>query len=77
MRWRSINTPHQVQGLANRYTLKTGAPDAVDVAPDALHRASGDTQWLTVLASDRALDATSERPVTPPGVRVNFHPPWV
>jgi len=54
---------------------KTGSPDAVDVAPDALHRASGDTQRLTVLASDRAPDATSERPVTPSSVRVNFHAP--
>ena len=54
------------------FTLKTGSPDAVDVAPDTLHRASGDTQRLTVLRSDRALDATSQRPVTPSGVRVNF-----
>ena len=73
-RWRSINTPHQVQGSANRYTLKMGSPDAVDVELDALHRASGDTQRLTVLASDRAPDATSERPVTPSDVRVNLTP---
>ena len=73
-RWRSINTPHQVQGSANRYTLKTGPPDAVDVAPDALHGASGDTQRLTVLASDSAPDATFECLVTLSGVRVNLTP---
>jgi len=73
-RWRSINTLYQVQGLTNHFTLKTGAPDAVDVALDALYRASSDTQWQTILASDRAPDATSERPVTPSGVRVNLTP---
>jgi len=72
-RW-SINTPHEVQGSANRFTLKTGSPDAVDVAPNALHRESGDTQWLTLLASDRSPDATSQRPVPPCGARVNFSP---
>jgi len=73
-RWRSINTPHQVQGSANCFTLKTGSPDAVDVAPDALHQASGDTQQLTILASDKAPDATSESPLTPSDVRVNLTP---
>ena len=73
-KWRSIYTPQQVQGPANHFTLKMGAPDAVDVAPDALHRASGDTQRPTVLVSDRAQGATSERPVTPTGVRVNVTP---
>jgi len=58
-RWRSINTPHEVQRSANRFPLKTGSPDAVNVAPDALHRAFGDTQRLTVPASDRSPDATS------------------
>ena len=50
---------HEVQRSANCFPLKTGSPDAVDVAPDALHRASGDTQRLTVPASDRSPDATS------------------
>ena len=66
-RWRSINTPHKVQGSANRFPLKTGSPDAVDVTTDALHRASDDTQWLTVPTSDRSPDATSQCPVAPSG----------
>jgi len=58
MRW-SINTPHQVQGLDNRFTLKTGSPDAGYVAPDALHQASGDLITANCTLSDRAPDATS------------------
>ena len=77
MRWRSINTPHQVQGPANRFTLKTGAPNACNVAPDALHRASGDTLTANCTVSNRALDAPLVGPVTPFGVRGNFRPPWV
>jgi len=69
-RWRSINTPHEVQRLANRFPLKTGSPDAVDVAPDVLHRASGDTSNCT--ASDRSLDATSQRLVAPSGALGSF-----
>ena len=71
-RWRSINTPHEVQRSANRFPLKMGSPDAIDVAPDALHRASGDTQRLTIPASDRSLDATSQRPVAPTGAPGSF-----
>ena len=41
MRWRSINTPHQVQGPATRIPQKTSASDVLNVAPGALHRASG------------------------------------
>jgi len=73
-RWRSINTPHQVEEPANRYTLKTGAPNVVDVAPDTLHRASSDTQRLIVLSYDRAPDAPIECPVAPSGVRVKLTP---
>ena len=62
---------------AGHYTQKTGAPDAVNVAPHALHQASCDTQRLTVLSSDRAPDATSERPLTLSSVSVKLHPPWV
>jgi len=40
-RWRSINTTHQVQGSATQIPQKMSAPDALDVAPDTLHRASG------------------------------------
>jgi len=72
MRWRSIDTPHEVQRSAKRFPLKTGSPDAVNVAPDALHRASGDTQWLTVPASDRSPDASSQRPVAPSGAPGSF-----
>ena len=67
MRWRSINTLHEVQMSAKRFPLKTVSPNTVNVAPDALHRASGDTQWLTVPMSDRSPDATSQRPVAPSG----------
>ena len=42
MRW-SINTPHQVQGLATRIQQKMSAPDALYVAPDALRRVSDAT----------------------------------
>jgi len=70
--WRSINTPHEVQRSTNRFPLKTGSPDAVDVAPDALHRASGDIQRLIVPASDWSLDATSQRPVKPYGAPGSF-----
>jgi len=71
-RWRSINTPHQVQGSANRFTLKMGSPDASYVAPDALHQASGDLITANCTLSDRAPDATSQRLVTPSGARINF-----
>jgi len=74
MMWTSINTPHQVQGSANRFTLKTGSPDASYVALDALHRASGGLVTANCTLSDRAPDATSQRPVAPSGVRVNFTP---
>jgi len=74
-RWRSINTPHQVQGLANYFKLKTGAPNTGDVAPDALYRASGDPLTANCTLSDRAPDAPSLGPVAPSGVRVNLHPP--
>ena len=77
MRWRSINTPHQVQGPANRFTLKMGAPDAGNVAPNVLHRASSDTLMANCTCSDNAPDAPLEGPVTLSGVRVNLHPPWV
>ena len=62
-RWRSINTPHEVQGSANRFTLKMGSPDA-------LHRASGDTSTANCTVSDRSPDATSQRPVLPSGATV-------
>ena len=65
-RWRSINTIHEVQRSANRFPLKTGSPDAHYVAPDALHRASGASQRLPVLLSDRSPDANSQRPVHRP-----------
>jgi len=71
-RWRSINTPHEVQRSANSFPLKTGSPDAVIVASDALHRASGAPQRLTVPASDRSTDANSQRPVAPSGVLGSF-----
>ena len=58
--------------VGNRFPLKTGSPDAVDVALDALHRASGDTQQLTVPASNRSPDATSQRPVPPSGAPERF-----
>jgi len=64
-RWRSINTPHKVQRSVNRFPQKTGSPDAVDVAPDALHRASGDTSTANCTWSDRSPDAISQRPVAP------------
>jgi len=67
MRWRSINTPHEVQGSANHFSLKMGSPEAVDVALDALHRASGDTSTANCIVSDRPPDATSQRPVAPSG----------
>ena len=70
--WRSINTPHEFQGLANCFTLKIGSPDAGYVAPDALHRASGDLITANITLSDRAPDAISKRPVTPSGARMNF-----
>ena len=35
MRWRSINTIHEVQRSANHFPLKTGSSDALYVAPDA------------------------------------------
>ena len=73
MRW-SIDTPHQVQGPTNRYTPKMEAPDAGYVALDALHRAYGDLITANCTLSDRAPDATSERPLTPSGVRVNLTP---
>jgi len=63
---------YKVQRSANRFPLKTGSPDAVDVALDALHRASGDTQWITVPVSDRSPDANSQRPVAPSGARWSF-----
>jgi len=71
-RWRSINTPHEVQRSANRFTLKTGSSDAVSVAPDALHRAFGAPPRLTVPASDRSSDANSQRPVAPSGALESF-----
>jgi len=77
MRWRSINTPHQVQGPANHFTLKTGAPDACNVAPNALHRASGDTLMANCTLSNREPNAPSVGPVASSGVRGNLHPPWV
>ena len=77
MRWRSINTPHQVQGPANHFTLKTGAPDACNVAPNALHRASGDTLMANCTLSDREPNAPSVGLVASSGVRGNLHPPWV
>ena len=43
MRWRSINTPHQVQGSVTQIQQKMSAPNALDVAPDALHREFGVT----------------------------------
>ena len=71
-RWRNINTHHQVQGSANCFTLKTGSQDAGYVAPDALHRASGDLITANCTLSDRASDTTSQRPVTPSSARMNF-----
>jgi len=68
---------HQVQGPANRFTLKTGAPNASNVAPNTLHRASGDTLRANYSLSDRAPDAPSVGPLAPSGARVNLHPPWV
>jgi len=76
-RWRSINNPHQVQGPANRFPLKTGAPDAHNVAPDALHRASGDTLTANSTFSDSALDAPSVGQMPSSSERENLHPPWV
>ena len=76
-RWRSINTPHEVQGSANGFTLKTGSPDARYVEPDALHWASGDSKWLTIPS------LTGHRTLLP-SIRCyrsvrgwTFHPPWV
>jgi len=74
MRWRSINTPHEVQGSANRFTLKTGSPDARYVAPDALHRVSGDLITANYTLSSRPPNATSQCPVLPFGASVNFSP---
>ena len=54
-----------------------GAPDACNVAPDALHRASGDTLTTNYILSNIALDAPSVGPVSPSGVRGNLHPLWV
>jgi len=71
-RWRCINTPHEVQGTTNGFPVKTGSPDAVDVAPDALHRASGDTSTANCTASDRSPDATSQHPVAPFGAPGSF-----
>ena len=71
-RWRSINTPHEVQGSANRFPLKTGSLDTVDVAPDALHRASGDTLMANCTVSDRSPDATPQRPVASFGAPRSF-----
>ena len=71
-RWRSINTPHKVQGSSNHFTLKPRSPDASFVAPDAMHRASGDLITANYTLSDRAPDATSQHPVTPSGARMNF-----
>ena len=73
----SINTPHQIQGPANRFTLKRGASDAGHVTPNALHWASDDTLTTNCTLSDRASDAPSVGPVALSGVRVNLHPPWV
>ena len=63
---------YKVQRSANRFPLKTGSPDAVDVAPDALHRASGDTSTAKCTVSDRSPDATSYRPVAPSGAPRSF-----
>ena len=77
MRWRSINIPHQVQGPANCFTLKTGAPNAGNVAPDAMHRASRDTLTANCTLSDIAPDTPLVGPLALSGVWVNLHPPWV
>ena len=71
-RWRSINTPHEVQGSANRFPLKKGSPDAVDVAPDALHRTFGDTSTANCIASDRSPDAIYECLVAPSSAPGSF-----
>jgi len=41
VRWRSINTPHQVQEPATQNHQILYAPDALYVAPDTLRRESG------------------------------------
>jgi len=76
-RWRSINTPHQVQGSATHFPQKMGAPDVLNVAPDALHRASGAPLTANCTFSDSTPDAPSVSPLPSSGVRVNFNPLWV
>ena len=70
-RW-NINTPHEVYRSANRFPLKTGSLDAVDVASDALHRAFGDTSMANCTVSNRSPDATFQRPVAPSGALRSF-----
>ena len=73
-----IYTP-QSPKVGNRFTLKTGSPDAGYVAPDALHRAFGDlimanctclTQHRTLLPSVRC----SEELYTLPEFRTGHYP---
>ena len=47
--------------VGQTFYTKMGSPDAVDVAPDALHWASGDTS----MANRASGDTTSQRPVAP------------
>jgi len=66
MRWRSTNTNHQVQGLSTWIPQKTGAPDALNVAPDVLRRASGTPLMASCTCSRRAPDAPTLGPVSHP-----------
>ena len=45
--------------VSQPFSTKNRVIDTVDVAPDALHRASGDTSTANCTASDRSADATS------------------
>ena len=80
-RWRSINTPHQVQGPATRSQQKSSAPDALDVAPDAFCRVSSATVTasctcktaITGLSSNRLVSSLVTRSVR----SVFYRPLWV
>jgi len=51
------------------FYTENGALDASNVAPNALHRASGDTLTASSTLSDRAPDTPSVGPVAPSGAR--------
>ena len=69
MRW-SINTPHQVQGPATRIPQKTSAPDAFDVAPDALRRGSD----ATLMASCTCKSSSHQMLQRSSGVSLRLRP---